>query len=598
MAGTKTQLDQAAATHRRAAAAAGAAGAALDGHVPARRSATDERSIRELAERLRVAAGLLAPGWLGAPLDAVPASTPLGVSTQPELVRIGTAYPLDDASFPVVLPLGHLAFDADARDRRVAGALRAVLLRLLATTQAGSLLVRAVDATDAVFAPFEPLHDAGIMPPVVTDRAGLLAVLAEAEQWVRARAPRQDRTLLLLIASWPQTTEPDDLARLAALAAGGPAARLHLVVGGWPPPPLATDTTEQPLAHATQVALHNPYVVVGHPPDGSFASQVPADQSPSTGLNAPTYLDEAPSNDLIHRVCAELATRAADQSRLTLGELLPAGDMWTGDAAAGLEVVVGRAGDTPVTLRLADMTPHWLVVGRPGSGRTALLLDVVYGLCSQYRPEQLRLYLLDFTGAGAFADFVPQATDPSYLPHARAVGIEPDRYGGLAVLRGLAGQLARRTAAGVAAGAGAAPLPRIACLVDGVDQLLDGDDQVAHEAAELLQALARQGGQVGIHLVLAGGAVPPGPVAAQCRVRVALPGGAAALDPANGAAAALPLGTAVVNTAGGLGGPRGATRAHEQVVRFPDPYADQVALAGLRHRMWRSGGAPVSGDQP
>ena len=34
---------------------------------------------------------------------------------------------------------------------------------------------------------------------------------------------------------------------------------------------------------------------------------------------------------------------------------------------------------------------------------------------------------------------------------------------------------------------------------------------------------------------------------------------------------------AVVNTAGGLGGPRGATRGHERTVRFPDPHADKDA---------------------
>lgn len=65
--------------------------------------------------------------------------------------------------------------------------------------------------------------------------------------------------------------------------------------------------------------------------------------------------------------------------------------------------------------------------------------------------------------------------------------------------------------------------------------------------------------------------------------------------PANHAAAALALGTAVVNTAGGLGGPRGATRAHERLVRFPDPRADRIALAGLRHRLWRAGGELAAG---
>ncbi len=146
MAGISTSIDQAAAAHRQAVALAEAAAAMLDCPPPPPRAAVEERSIRELAERLRVAAGLLTPGWLGGPLDALPASTPLGAANGLELVRIGTAYPLDDASFPVVVPLGHLAFDADARDSRVAGGLRAILLRLLASTAAGSLLVRTVDA--------------------------------------------------------------------------------------------------------------------------------------------------------------------------------------------------------------------------------------------------------------------------------------------------------------------------------------------------------------------------------------------------------------------------------------------------------------------
>ncbi len=61
-------------------------------------------------------------------------------------------------------------------------------------------------------------------------------------------------------------------------------------------------------------------------------------------------------------------------------------------------------------------------------------------------------------------------------------------------------------------------------------------------------------------------------------MRIALPGGGDVLEPTNDSAAGLPLGAAVVNTAGGLGGPRGATRGHERTVRFPDPHADRAAL--------------------
>src|SRR5690606_23906358 len=153
--------------------------------LPRQRAA--ERAIRELAGQLRATVAGLAPGWLGVPLDTVPADTPLGTAERVGPVRPGTAYPLDlrtaypvpagpacpsgEVSFPVVVPLGHLAFASDARDDRVAAALRAVLLRLLASCRAGSVLVRPVDPTGEVFAPFRPLRDAGLMAEPVRDRA-------------------------------------------------------------------------------------------------------------------------------------------------------------------------------------------------------------------------------------------------------------------------------------------------------------------------------------------------------------------------------------------------------------------------------------------
>src|SRR5947209_20577675 len=58
-----------------------------------------------LFRSLRAAAAKLAPGWLGAPLDATPPSAPLPTAkTRAEagFVRVGSAQPLDDARFPVI----------------------------------------------------------------------------------------------------------------------------------------------------------------------------------------------------------------------------------------------------------------------------------------------------------------------------------------------------------------------------------------------------------------------------------------------------------------------------------------------------------------
>jgi len=608
-----SRIDQAAALHRQAAATADAAGAALE--VRSSTSA-DPFEQHALAEELRAAAQALTPGWLGAPLDAQSPTTPLGGAYPPQFVRLGVAQPLDDARFPAIVPLlgtGHLTIDADARDARVSGLLRCVLLRLLATAPAGSLLVRAVDGSGgAVFAPFFQLADAGLMSPPAIDRTGLRDVLTEAEKWLRParagggeRRGRRDRIMLLVIASLPELTEGGELNRIAALAQQGPDSGLHLIVAGWPPPPLTAETTQAPLPRTTMVSVRNPYAVIGDPPGGTYGSMPEA-----VWLNAPVYLDEDPPAYLVDAVCRELAAHSAAASQVHLSDLLPdpAEELWTGDAGEGLGTIVGHDGDTAVHLRFNDLTPHWMVGGRSGAGKTAFLINVLYGLGARYSPDELALYLLDFKEGVSFAEFVPTQRDRTWLPHARAVGVESDREYGLAVLRELDAEMTRRSVAYKRAGVTkfaelravaseegrGKPTPRILCVIDEFQVLLAGNDPMASEAVQLLESLARKGRSYGIHLILASQTVlgvealyaKRDSIFGQFPVRIALPGGGDVLEPTNDSAAGLPLGTAVVNTAGGLGGPRGATRGHERIVRFPDPHADKEALSDLRHRLW------------
>ena len=616
MADSTLRVRQAAALHRQAVATADAAAVALEAFAPA---AADPREQHRLADRLRVAAARLAPGWLGATLDALSPMAPLGGEAPPRFVRVGLAQPLDDVRFPAVVPLlgtGHLTVDATATDPRVFGLLRSLLLRLLAASAPGTLLVRAVDGVGggAVFAPFEELADAGLMSPPATDRQGLRDVLSEAEKWLRpvragttgsGRRARRDRSLLVVIASLPEMTEGEELRRIAALAQQGPDSGLHLIVAGWPPPPLTAETTQAPLPRTTALSVRNPYAIVGDPPGASFGA------APETmWLNAPVFLDEDPPPHLIDAVCRELAADSAEASRVTFADLLPepAEELWSQDAAAGVETVVGHHGDVPLVLRFNDLTPHWMLGGRSGGGKTAFLINVLYGLGARYSPDQLALYLLDFKEGVSFAEFVPTQRDRTWLPHARAVGVESDREYGLAVLRELDAEMGRRSLAykragvsrfadlrAVAAEEGRdSPLPRILCVIDEFQVLLAGNDPMAAEAVALLESLARKGRSYGIHLVLASQTVlgvealyaKRDSIFGQFPVRIALPGGGDVLEPTNDSAAGLPIGSAVVNTAGGLGGPRGVTRGHERMVRFPDPHADQALLRDLRHRLW------------
>jgi DNA segregation ATPase FtsK/SpoIIIE, S-DNA-T family len=559
MVGIRSGIAQAAAAHRRAAAIATAAESVLRGYVPPARTATQLRAQQDLARRLTTAAEQLAPGWLGAALDA-PASglaqPAPGAATRPTFVRVGAARPLPGAEFPALVPLGHVAFDADAaEDPRVAGVLQAMLLRLVATAPTGTRSVRMVDPAGLVAPLFTALAGAGIMAPPVSDLARFQALLTDLAQHPG------DRTALVVIAGWPRGAGAPEINRLAAVAAAG--GGTHLLVAGWPPPEA---TPGRPLPGATQVTLRDPSALVGHPPGGSFATGVPPGVPPTPGLNAEVLLDPAPPAELVRQVCDRLAARVTTRSRPARGGSRPHHASQARDA--GLSVVVGRAGradGAPVTLRLGGSTWHWLVGGRPGSGKSTMLHHLVYGLALRYGPDQLAVHLFDPTGDGFLA------TLAAAVPHTRAAAVgSVNRV--RASLQEVAAQAARRHRP-----------TRLLCVLDGLDDVRD--DQTYAQ----LCSLAADGPHRNLHLLLAGTGAPPAQLASHCRVRIALPGGQV-LDPANHSASELITGTAVVNTASGLGGPPGVTRAHEQMVNFPDPYADPEAMAGLRRQLtggWR-----------
>ncbi|GAB7049585.1 FtsK/SpoIIIE domain-containing protein [Catenuloplanes indicus] len=649
MADDETDVSRAAALHRQAAAVLAAADAGLHALTPA---PADLRAQRGLAERLASAAAMLVPGWLGANLATgqVPPDSPPG---RPAFVRVGTARPLPEAGFPAVVPLagtGHLTVDADGRDPRTAALLRAVLLRLLASTEPGALLVRAVDGADAaVFAPFAALAEAGLMPPPATDPVGLRAILAEAEQWLRLRGPRlpeprtpagrkpdtstepdpdpaaplpqstdprklpqsadprklpqstdsrkheprkreqrrdDNRLLLIVVSSFPAGAEPVDLLRFRELAARGPEAGLHLLVAGWPPPALATGLPAQPLPLSTPITLREAYAIVGDPPGASFAAQ-PND----VGLNSPVLLDGDPPAEMLAAVCRRLASGFLAFERPSLREVLPA-ELWAEDGTDGLVTVVGRDGERTVTVQLTDLAPHWLIGGRKGAGKSAFLTAALAGLTARYSPDEMTLFVITESGDGT----------GNNAPHLRSVdGGDAER-----ILHHLTGELDRRTAlaarhgttrftdlrtalrTGPQAGARESTTPRIVCVIDEFVPLLEARPELL---APLI-AISRGARSCGIHLVLTSRSPRAIPALherdglfAQWTVRIALPGGGDVLEPTNESAQSLPAGTAVVNTAGGLGGPRNATRGHERLVRFPNPDADHRALSELHSRL-------------
>ncbi|GIG55693.1 cell division protein FtsK [Longispora fulva] len=563
-------------------------------------AAGHEVAVRGLVAELKATAALITPGWLG--VDVRKLTTPLpelGAHTPgegPLPLHVGICWVTDDDWFPVVLPLlgeggGHLTIDAGLRTRAAASLVRAVLTRLLGAVPQQFLDVRLVDGATAggAFTGFRPLIASGGLAPPVIDTAGLAGVLDEAEEHVQhaqamAAAGRLEEVpFLVLCGQLPDCR--GEYARIQALAHAGPASRLHLVLAGWP-----AEESRPVLDHAYTVAVDGQYARIADP------AGRPAVIRPRRGMQVRVSLDDDPNPEAVGELCRLLSADAKAAATFTFADLT--GDtLWAGSSARGLSTVVGREKHTEVELSFDDVTPHWMIAGRSGSGKTVFLLDVLYGLTARYSPTELALYLLDFKEGVSFTEFTPTPIDPSWIPHARAVGVESDREYGIAVLQELVAEMGRRSVAmkrlgvttlpALRAADPRTPWPRVVAVVDEFHVLLSGPSRQAAVAVALLEDLARKGRSYGIHLVLASQTISgvdallgkKDAIFGQFPLRVALAGATGVLDPGNTAAGDLTVGQAVINDAAGAIG-------RDRIVRFPDSHASPTAVAELRQKLW------------
>lgn len=190
---------------------------------------------------------------------------------------------------------------------------------------------------------------------------------------------------------------------------------------------------------------------------------------------------------------------------VSMGETLPK-TMWQENSKQGLSTCLGEQGDQQVEITIGDSTRNLnnaLVGGSAGSGKTVLLLTLIYGLAYRYSPDELTMYLLDYKEGVEFARF---ASKDSYLPHARIVGIESDEVLGTAVLKSLLQEMTDRSELFKSVGAEKlseyrdktdGTFPRILLVVDEFQLMVRADENMA-----LLKDVVRRGRSFGIHVVL------------------------------------------------------------------------------------------------
>ncbi|MFF0289145.1 FHA domain-containing protein [Streptomyces sp. NPDC005262] len=228
----------------------------------------------------------------------------------------------------------------------------------------------------------------------------------------------------------------------------------------------------------------------------------------------------------------------------------PAPDATAVAVAARPVVVLGAGPRGALSVDLVDEGPHLLIEGPAGSGRTELLRAVAASLAAAARPDRLGLLLVDGAGGERGESLRPcaelphafmnlTASDPLRMREfAQALGGELKRRAELlgrldfddwhvrhevaqrmvgqrapsaAEQRGdldpaTSGTLRLRPAAARSVDPGPSPLPRLVVLVDDFDALVapalgSPGRPAAGSVVRALEAVARDGGRLGVHLV-------------------------------------------------------------------------------------------------
>ncbi|MET1075982.1 MAG: FtsK/SpoIIIE domain-containing protein, partial [Umezawaea sp.] len=505
-------------------------------------------------------------------------------SSVPELWRIGSGVVRsapEQRPFPVAVPLLdqahlHIASTPDSR-HQADGLVENLLLRVLSYFQPGLVHVHVWDVNQLTgsLPGLYPLTRAGLL--TVHDPARLHELLDELSDHIR----RVHTSVLVdghlsvrAVSGSGRRTEPWRIAvlfgnrnalkeeqqqQLQRVARNGLACGIVLVIVDIP------------------VTVNSPIETV----------TLKADQTATctmTGKHVTVALDPPFPRTLVPRACATIAEKREERRKRfgTFNDLLPE-HLWMESSSAGVVAPVGYQDGEPVSLGLGDTSPHALIGGPSGSGKTNFLYALIGSLAARYSPDELELYVLDFKEGVSFAQFAPGRKDPSWLPHARLVGVNvnTDREFGVALLKFLADEMRRRADAAkqhevtkleqLRSEDPHGRWPRIVAVIDEFQYLFGERDQVTQQATQLLEDVARRGRSQGIHLVLCSQDVAgiegfwgKSAIFEQFTVRVALPKARRVLaEPTNDAAVELPRWHAVVNHESGV-------RHGNEIARIPD----------------------------
>lgn len=491
------------------------------------RAAQSETAIAQdlHAQAQRIASGALALGWDSRDwVRQSPDAQPKSVSW----IRIGSIplqhQPVTQPPIPALVPLlNHAGWSVGAGAPEFSTLVQSVLLRLFATIPLHRIQVTIFDpALELQTGLFAPIREASpdTLPRAITQTDRLKDALdAVVQAMVRTTDDLSNlgvtnvedhwRTLgsldltyrLIIVNSYPRgmTKAVDESLRQIAQMGGTRGA--SIIVRRDPSAPPPSDVDRRGLTDLlTAMEVTSTVVSVSSLPNTIVAN------------------DGGPERILAESVVARVADESTSKGlpALPLADVLAKiPDQWSDAEPDGLRAAFGQEKRRLLQLRLwaeSPAIPHALIGGATGQGKSNLLLAVIHALAVRYRPDDLRMYLLDFKEGVELSSLGPSEGNPTWLPHAEVLGLESDREFGLSVLQHLVAQFAARSVIFRAAGvkdivefrrSGKGVMPRILLIIDEFQVLMDGDDETARQAVESLQQLAQKGRSYGIHLMLA-----------------------------------------------------------------------------------------------
>lgn len=175
----------------------------------------------------------------------------------------------------------------------------------------------------------------------------------------------------------------------------------------------------------------------------------------------------------------------------------------------GIRIPIGIHGANEVqylTLGVGG-SHHALIAGVAGSGKSSLLHTIILRALTQYSPEELSVYLVDFKRGVEFkiyADFV--------LPSFKVVAIESEREFGYNILVALDREQKIRADLFKKSHVDkieeyrelGKKMPRILVIMDEFHELFsNANDEFAKKSAVIMERIVRQGRAFGVHLILA-----------------------------------------------------------------------------------------------